>query len=50
MLRMLKASNREEIQRAGVIWDDYLHAMEGEARFKGRCWATLVTVPGSTGR
>ncbi|WP_062203475.1 hypothetical protein [Aureimonas sp. AU12] len=35
MLKMLKASNREEIQRAGVIWDDYLHAMEGEARFTG---------------
>ncbi|WP_062222196.1 hypothetical protein [Aureimonas sp. D3] len=35
MLKMLKASNREEIQRAGVIWGDYMHVMEGEARFVG---------------
>ncbi len=35
MLQMLKASNREEIQRAGVLWDDYLHTIEGEARYVG---------------
>ena len=35
MLTMLKASKREEIVRAGVIWDDYLHTIEAEARFVG---------------
>lgn len=31
----IKASNRMEIVRAGVIMDDYLHAVEGEIRFTG---------------
>lgn len=35
MLRVLKGSSRAEIVRAGVIWDDYLHTIEGEARFAG---------------
>lgn len=35
LFKMLQASSREDIVRAGVIWDDYLHTIEGEARFVG---------------
>ncbi|WP_024349630.1 hypothetical protein [Aurantimonas coralicida] len=35
ILKMMSTAKREEIVRAGVIWDDYLHTIEAEARFVG---------------
>lgn len=36
MLTMLSRAKRDDIVRAGVIWDEYLHVMDTEARFAGR--------------
>ncbi len=36
MLTMLRSANRADVIRAGVIWDEYLHVMDTEARFAGR--------------
>jgi hypothetical protein len=33
--KMLKTANREEIIRAGVVWDEYMHVMADELRFAG---------------
>lgn len=35
MAKMLKTANREEIIRAGVVWDEYMHVMADELRFAG---------------
>lgn len=35
MLTMLRRANRDEIVRAGVIWDEYLHVMADEIRITG---------------
>ncbi len=35
MISMLSKSNRQEIIRAGVVWDEYMHVMQDEIRFAG---------------
>ncbi|MGO4837449.1 hypothetical protein AB4144_34890, partial [Rhizobiaceae sp. 2RAB30] len=35
MVSQIRSSNRREIIRSGVIWDEYLHVMHDELRFAG---------------
>ncbi|WP_057465816.1 hypothetical protein [Pseudovibrio sp. POLY-S9] len=35
LLKNISSKSRREIMRDGAIWDEYLHIMDGEARFAG---------------
>ncbi len=35
MVAVLKTSNRQEIIRSGIMWDEYMHVMADELRFAG---------------
>lgn len=35
ILKMISKEERSKVMRAGAIWEEYMHVMEGEARFSG---------------
>lgn len=52
MISQLSKSNRQEIIRSGVIWDEYMHVMNDELRFAGPAvgadWSRWVADRGVT--
>jgi len=52
MISLLSKSNRQEIIRSGVIWDEYMHVMNDELRFAGPAvgadWSRWVADRGVT--